>query len=344
MAGISGEDLLYIVDEGSGYPNEQWAAIKGNLAAEGTRMLVLGNPTIPSGPYFDAFHKDGELYNLVHISAFDTPNVIEGRVVIPGLASKRWVDDCLKEWGEDHFEYQVRVLGNFPGQGSDTVIPLAWVEEAKKRFAMLAPARNQVDIGVDVARFGDDDSVIAVRRGATAWVAERVNGFDGNAVAGRVVAVLREQTRNGEKATVRVDEIGAGAAVVDALRSMRDRREIGEHIAIFGINVSESSDDEEQYHSLRDQLWFGLRMWLKDGAIRADKALEADLLSPKYGFDARGRRQVESKEKMKKRLGRSPDAGDAFCLACHTGSARIEAPEGTYEPMSRWEGVGGAGY
>ena len=107
---------------------------------------------------------------------------------------------------------------------------------------------------------------------------------------------------------VRVDVIGVGAGVADLLR-------YNNQVECVGVNVATSATIEE-YALLRDQVWFGLKKWLKDGgAIPSDPKLEAELVAPTYAFDLRGRIKVEPKEKIKERLRRSPDRADALALA-----------------------------
>lgn len=193
---------------------------------------------------------------------------------------------------------------------------------------------HSLDFGVDVARFGDDSSVGVGCRGNEAWIAFRVRGFDGNRVADEIVSAVGERRIGLERVCIRIDEIGCGAAVIDALRERKERSELDAGIRIFGVNVARSADNEDEYHSLRDQLWFGMNEWIKTGKLPNDAALKTELTSVQYLFDARGRRQVEAKERMKKRIGRSPDTADALALAVYRRNDDVSPV--SYSPGEGW--------
>lgn len=333
IAGLSGENILILVDEGSGYPDELWEPLFGNMAGGGL-LLTTGNPTRTSGPFYEAF-ANPEFWNLLHLSSENTPNVKHGRTVIPGLATREWVEERRLEWGEESAAYQVRVLGNFPTQAENAVIPMALAQAAEKR---LGDEDGPLHIGVDVARFGDDDSVIQPRRGHRAYDPIIVSGADTVAVVGKVASVARELRRSGERVFVKVDEIGVGAGVVDLLRSQH-----GADLTIIAVNVAEKAT-AEGFAKLRDQLWFACRDWLQEGgSIGEDPRLFSELVAPTYSFDAQGRQKVESKDEIKKRLRRSPDRADALCLAVYAhGALRLPAPQAT--SRSRWADSHGRGF
>lgn len=317
LQGLSGENLLAAVDEGSGFPDELWAPLFGNMQSGGS-LLTTGNPTRTSGPFFDAFAHP-ETWKLVHIDSENTPNARTGRIVIPGLATREAIDTNRIEWGEESAAYQVRVKGNFPTQADNAVVQLGLVLEAEKRWKH-APEDGELYIGVDVARFGDDESVIQPRRGTKALPPVTLQGMDTVQVAGKVRQVLRDLRRQGERPRINIDVIGVGAGVVDQLQNDEDLS-----ADVFGINVAESATSDG-YHLLRDQLWFGIADWLKEGgAIPEDPKLHSELVAPVYRFDVQGRRKVESKDDIKKRLKRSPDRADALALSILRSSGSAES-------------------
>ena len=132
MQGYSGADVLYLADEASGIADEILEAIEGNCAGGG-KIVLAGNPTRTSGRYFDIFHNPGK-WHPIHLNSELTPNVLEGRMVIPGLATRDWVEDMREQWGTESPLYQVHVLGNFPTQSENAVIGLGLVEAAKQRY------------------------------------------------------------------------------------------------------------------------------------------------------------------------------------------------------------------
>jgi phage terminase large subunit len=316
MAGLSGANILFLVDEGSGFPDDLWEPIFGNMAGGG-RLLTTGNPTRTSGPFYDAFSAP-EFWHLLHVNSNDTPNVRAGKTVIPGLATREWVEDRKREWGEDSAAYQVRVLGNFPTQADNAIIPIGLAHEAQEREV---PDGGALVLGVDVARFGDDESVIQPRRGLRAFPAVAVQGMDLMQLAGKVREVVTEHAGQGERPRLNIDEIGVGGGLVDILKSQHPGWDI------FGVNVAERAT-ADGFTKLRDQLWFSCRDWLKEGgSIPDDPKLFSELVAPTYSFDAQGRQKVESKDEIKKRLKRSPDRADALCLAVYSGRPTINLDE-----------------
>lgn len=320
MQGYSGPDVLYLADEASGITDEILEAIEGNCAGGG-KIVLAGNPTRTSGRYFDVFHNPGK-WHTIHLSSEATPNVIEGEMVIPGLATREWIEDMREQWGVDSPLYQVHVLGNFPTQSENAVIGLGLVEAARRRYPDRLPPPTV--FGVDVARFGDDDTVIQPVSGYLAHPAIPLSSMDGPTVAGRVMDTVERMAHG--PVTVNVDVIGVGASVYDHLKHSERAR--GLQITTVEVNVAEKAT-ADGYSKLRDQLWFAVRDWLRDGgALPEDSRLEAELVAPIYGFDTQGRAKVESKDDIKKRLGRSPDRADALALAVY------RAPQ-THRPARR---------
>jgi phage terminase large subunit len=314
IAGLSGDKLMFLVDEASGYPEDLFTAVFGNLAGGG-KVVLTGNPTQTSGSFFNAFHANADRWKPIHISSEETPNFHGGSV--PGLATPEWAAWAAGEWGIDSPLYDVRVRGEFPKQSSTAVIGLSVVTAALARWASVLVADGDVlEIGVDVARFGDDDSVIQPLRGAKAFEPIVVHGLDTVQVAGKVLEVVRRMRRSDrELPIVKVDVIGVGGGVADILRQSRE-------IVLVEVNVAERATEEAEYPNLRSELWFQMAKWLTTGAIPHDSKLEGELVAPVYSFDTQGRRKVESKDDIKKRLKRSPDRADALALAIFSEAPR----------------------
>lgn len=311
VGGHSGDELLFIIDEASGIEDEIFQAFKGNMAG-GARMIMYGNPTQASGEFYDAFHSKRHLWHGIHVSSAETPNVLENRIVIPGLATREWIEEQTEDWGGPGSPlYEIRLAGNFALQSTNAVIALGLIEAAPKRYEETE-GKGLLHIGVDVARFGDDDSVIQPRRGLKAYPPIVIHGYDGNQVAGEALKVAREMRTKGETPMVKVDGIGYGSSVVDNLSRFPDE------IDVVDVNVAEAASDEK-YGNLRAQVWFAIADWLKDGGAFApgQGKLEGELAAPLYKFDARNRLLVERKEDIKQRLRRSPDRADALALAIY---------------------------
>jgi hypothetical protein len=308
MQGLSGVNMLFILDEASGIPEPIFEAVEGNLAGGG-KIVMCSNPTSTSGTFYEAFHEKRDLWHPIHISSEESPNVKAGEVVIPGLATKEWVEERKQEWGEDSPLYQVRVRGNFPSQARNAIVTVAMVEAAVLAWEETK-AEGRLTVGVDVARFGDDDTVIQPVRGAKALAPVVMRSMDGPQVAGKVLEVCRGLVSPGETALVRVDTIGVGASVYDFLKYSKAKE-----VEVEAVNASTKATVEE-YELMRDQLWFGVAQWLKEGGtIPSDPRLEGELVAPTYSFNQRGKIKAEPKEEVKKRIRRSPDRADALALA-----------------------------
>lgn len=310
MAGISGANVLFIIDEASGVPESIFEAIEGNRAG-GARMAMFSNPTRTSGTFYDAFHKNHEFWKTFHVSSTDSPNVTGKEPSIPGLAVPEYIEEKRREWGEDSSLYAVRVLGNFSSQGDNSIVSLELLNSSLSRWADI-PEQGDLVLGVDVARFGDDETVIQPVRGLKALKPVVVQGLDVVNVVGKVIETARSLRGVHELVTVNVDVIGIGSGVADILRRTPWLR-------INDVNVSIPARNHQEYVNLRTELWFMMRAWLKDGGIPEDNKLEGDLVAPTYEFDVRGRYKVESKDEIKKRLNRSTDRADALCLAILKG-------------------------
>jgi hypothetical protein len=330
FAGISGEDLLFIVDEASGIAPEIYETIMGSAAGD-AKILLVGNPTRQAGPFFDAFHDSADLWHRLHISSEESPNVIAAERLIPGLATKKWLDERRADWGDGSPLYSVRVKGEWPSQAANAVIGIELVERATTGYdrAAFDTEPGKLVLGVDVARFGGDESVIFVVRGKVALPPIVRRGLDSIALANLVVQTAMTYWRDGDVPVANVDETGVGGGVVDQLRRMKG-------ITVNAINAGESPGDP-QYQRRRDELWFGIRDWLKDGGMLPnDPKLVGELVAVEYAFTPTGKIQVEGKDELRKRLGRSPDRADALALGVHksrqphaslTGWSELELPQ-----------------
>lgn len=309
--GFHAEHIMLIVDEASGVEQRIFDAGEGFLTSTGAKLMLIGNPTRLSGEFYNAFRSP--LYHKIHISAFDSPNIEAGEIVRPYLVTPGWVEEKSIQWGEESPLWYSRVLGEFPEQGDDTLIPLAWVEAAQHRWATAEPG-EPVELGVDVARFGSDTTIIILRRGIVAEVIAQLRGQDTMAVTGAVVQALHKTRAK----TAKVDVIGIGSGVVDRLKEQGHQ--------VQSMNAGEAAYDSERFINKRAEWYWGLRERFQAGdiAIPPDEELAAQISSIRYKFDSRGRIQIESKDEMKKRGLPSPDKADALVMAfARSGSAAL---------------------
>lgn len=299
--GWHGENMLVIVDEASGVHPAIFEAIQGALAGGVmVRLVYIGNPTRNTGDFAEAF-KD-PTFNKIHISAFDSPNVKANKLIIPGLATREWVDDMRAKYGETSDVYRVRVGGEFPKHESDTLIPIDLVAGAIDADRELYGEDEY--IGIDVARFGDAWSSFIYRKGNFAKVLEKVQGQDTMQIAGRGKRWLKEYP----KARARIDIIGIGAGVFDRLREQDDVAD-----RVEGVNTALPPIDRDDYVNVRIEAWDTTRLWLRD-AVLVPHEDWYQLCQPKVKIVSSGKQQLESKEDMRKRGIASPDVADGLAL------------------------------
>ena len=311
--GFHSPNMLIVVDEAEGVEETIYEAIESLMTSENCKLLLIGNPTTTSGGFRRAFYEDRELYRTVTISAMDSPNVKEGRVDIRGLVSRRWVEERKKVWGEENPIYQARVLGEFPDQGEDMLIPLSLLEAAVKREMPEPSATEPVILAVDVARFGSDKSVILRRRGTVVEEIDGYRGMDTMKLAGRVIDAMNRCDPD----EVVVDEVGIGAGVVDRLREQGYR--------VQGVNVGMAARDSDHFANLRAEGFWNLRQLFLEGGVEipSDNELVGQLAGLRYTFNSLGRVIIESKEDMRRRGAASPDKADAMMLAFLSSNRRV---------------------
>lgn len=319
MAGISGMDLLFIIDEASGVADPIFDTIEGNRAG-GARAVMFGNPTQQSGRFYEAFHDDRAFWRCIHVSSETTPNAVTGEIVVPGLATREYIDEMRLEWGEDSAWYQVRVKGEFPDAAEDAVIGLELVQGSSDGWREPRPDDGTLEVGVDVSRFGDDETVIFPRRGLFAGTPVVMHGTDTFQISEQVRALVRRLRIPSERPVVRVDGGGVGGGVVDQLRQRAE-------FEVVDANAAQSAGTDE-HSRLRDRLWFNLRDWLAAGGrVPKDRKLVQEMAAPTYAFDVKGRLKVETKDDIRAKLRpqRSPDRADALALAVLNRTAPASA-------------------
>lgn len=311
LQGFHSENLLFIIDEASGVLDVIFEVAEGALSTEGAWVVMAANPTRQSGYFFDSHHKMRGDWSALHWNGEDSPNV-----------SRAYVERMAKRYGINSPIYKVRVRGDFVS-APDGVISLDLCEAAKLREVAVNMAAPVV-WGVDVARFGDDSSALAKRRGNHQL--EHVRewwGKDTMQTAGLIKAEWDKTPEGARPRAINVDVIGIGAGVVDRLRELE--------LPVVGVNVAEAESVREvtgpkdetavSFHRLRDELWWKGREWLeaRDCHLLDDDDTIGELTTPIYGFTSSGAIKVESKDELKARGVKSPNRADAWLLTFHEG-------------------------
>lgn len=331
--GLHGKEVLIITDESPGISADIWDAIDGVAAGGRVRRVKLGNPTVPSGPFFDDFTRHRGMTKCITISAFDTPNLqnpVTGKPFtieelqalpadelennpVPYLVTRWWVLDKFIRWGPTNPRYQSRVLGEFPAQSEHAVFALSWIEQAKREPTDAERTRAEgcvIQVGIDVAGPGDDETTavarvngIVLKRGAWSEADPR----------GAVIRWLVE---------LRKFPYALGPVVVDIVGIGYN---FGLHLAdsgfeVYGFTAGGAAIDGEQFINTKAENFFRLRDMYREGYIShdegaADEEAMAQLSSLNYYETSRGKVMIEPKEEARKRGVSSPDRAEAEMMA-----------------------------
>lgn len=300
-----GRRIIVIMDEGSAIADKIYEVVEGAMTDENTEIiwLVFGNPTRGSGRFRELFGRLKHRWRTQHIDS----RTVEGTNKVQ---LQQWIED----YGEDSDFARVRVKGEFPRAGSMQFIPSDLVEAARKREPE-AKLHDPLILGCDIARFGDDETSLCIRRGRDAqsvpWITLR--GADTMQVAAKIME-LHNQYRFD---AIFVDGGGVGGGVIDRLRMMSYKNVIEVQ---FGASADKSlvtADNNISYANKRAEMYGSMRDWLKGGMIPDDPDLAGQLTGVEYGYvmrDGRDAILLEKKSDMKKRGLASPDRADALAL------------------------------
>jgi hypothetical protein len=305
----AGRRIIYSFDESAGIADSIFKESEGILSgSEDTEIiwLCLGNPTRTTTHFRTLFAggKNAHLWKSWHI---DTRTA--------RMSDKNQIQEWIDTYGIDSDFVRVRVLSQFPRAGSTQFISAEEVAGAAdpQRDAEVT-LYDPLVMGVDVARFGDDKSVIRFRRGRDARTvpALKFRGLDTMELAARVAEAYQRYKPD----AIFIDAGGQGAGVVDRCNYLK--------LPAIGIDFGSNPTRDMQslnsgvwYYNKRAEMWGQMRDWLPGGMIDDDKDLASDLPSVEYGYAAKGGRDcivLEKKEHMKKRGLASPDDGDALAL------------------------------
>lgn len=332
--GAHASHLLYILDEAKVIPAGRWDAAEGALATGDTYALAISTPGEPQGRFYD-IHSRKPGYEDWWVRHVTLDECIQA-----GRITQQFADQRARQWGENSAVYQNRVLGEFCESSEDCVIPLAWIEAANERWLQrihIDPNWNWIEgskqlqwpkwkwlihpddvdsLGVDIARSDlGDRTVIARRQGNTVTQLDRYAIADTQPIVGYVRNLLNRWN----SAYAIIDMIGIGSGPYDQLRA-----DFGRRAAPF--NASESADlkdrsGELEFSNKRSAAWWHFRELLDPAydsqiALPPDDLLTGDLSAPRRGkMTSAGKLTIESKDEIRKRLGRSTDDGDAVVMA-----------------------------
>lgn len=299
-----GKRIIILFDESSAISAKIWEVIEGALTDENTEIIwvAFGNPTQNTGRFRECFGK----FKHRWIGSQIDSRTVEG-------TNKKQIDKWIQDYGEDSDFVRIRVKGEFPRAGSMQFISSDIVEDARKRDP-VAYLHDPVVMGVDCARFGDDESVIVIRRGRDAcsipWV--KLRGQDTMTVAAKVMELAMIHKPD----AIFIDGGGVGGGVVDRLRQLKL------HIIEiqFGAKADRAVDTNDGpviYANKRAEMWGAMRSAMPGLSIPDDPDLADQLVGVQYGYTLKEGKDaiiLEKKKDMKKRGLASPDRADALAL------------------------------
>lgn len=315
--GVHDQYVLVIMDEAGGISKEIFTAADAITTNKFARILAIANPNDPSCYMAEVYKREMRLkpeersWNIIQFGAYDTPN-FTGEVVPVGVATRLvqvdWVEARKKEWGEDDPRFVARVLGEFPDVSDDGLFNMGRVMQSMEAYDTSEPDEGMpITIGVDVARYGSDSSVIVSNQEGYIRIHGRYQGLNGPELARKVGELAVELGA----VEIRIDAIGVGASVLDSIYNF-----VPPTISVVGIHGNAKSGDSTKWYNYRAAMYDQFAKAVADGRVYLpdDDELHNEIASIKYEY--RGSALlIESKENMRKRGIKSPDVLDAVIYA-----------------------------
>lgn len=326
FTGYHSPNQLVIFDQAAGITTPIWESAEGLMTSENCRWLAISNTALSESELANICIPERKTrfgkWHVIRIRASESPNVVAGRNIYPGLVSYDWVKRREDAWGKDDPLYKIFIEADFVQSSQMSVIPYRYILPA---FENEGEMGDTIEVGVDVARQGLDSTVLFARSGSKALEVRRLTGNNTMEVVGEIVRFKKDLEANYNLPVniIKIDVIGIGAGVYDRCL------ELDEPLPAVAINNSEKPVVEsERYLNLRAELaWtFRRRMELGEvgfkGVIVNDfdimEYLQQDINSMRYKISSNGRIQLWSKDDLRVLLGRSPDYWDACVMAFET--------------------------
>lgn len=319
LQGFHADDLLFIIDEASGVADDIFEPVLGALSTPGSRLLMCGNPTQLSGFFYDSHNKNRASYATFHVDGRNSERV-----------PQEFIDTIVRMYGEDSDVFRVRVAGEFPLQEDDIFIPLSLVESSIMTEYSPRKSPDSVHIGCDVARFGDDKTVIGYKVDEKVTFYKKRQGQDTMKTADDIIMLGQELVQRyklTDPIPVKVDDGGVGGGVVDRLRQVkRNDPERFWWLEVYPVKFGQRIK-HKYYHDSTTYMMAVVKHLLQpyddDGQKKPvelilpnDDDLVAQLSGRKYSLTDTSKIRIESKDAVKKRGQPSPDEADCVLLLC----------------------------
>jgi hypothetical protein len=331
LHGTHAKYFLVVIDEACGVPRALWDAastLTGNIHS---RTLAIGNPDDATTEFGNVCLRSSG-WNVIKVGAKDTPNFTGEPVskhLQDMLVSQAWYQDRLENWGADTALFKSKCDGEF-SEGADpyTVIPLNYIRSSYETDVLSS---GDACAGIDIGA-GNDRTVIVERRGGRLGRWQEFVDSDPMQTIGKLVHVLNDWNIT----HANVDNIGVGWALTGRLKELSKANnpsgQRAHNAYINGVNFGAGASEgtKDRFANKRAEVWWNGRENLRKGMWNLtglSKACQEELSAPRYKIlDSYGRVQVEAKEDVIKRLGRSPDQADALLLAFHQTQFAMSLP------------------
>lgn len=325
--GIHRRYVLALLDEACGVPEEIWTGVEAITTNIGCRILAIGNPDDRNTDFGKNFteQKTAHLWHRISIPASSTPNFTGEpvpRLLNEVLVSRDWVQERLDDWGEKDPRYISKVLAEFPEQSMSSLFSPSLVADAVDE-APKPSLYSVLRLGVDVARFGTDKTVVASYSGVTAQIEESWSGTDTVSSAHKVLQIAErlKEERKAPWVEIRVDAVGLGAGVVDTLNA-RATLLPDPWFTVYEMHGSAAppvnvGGSVYGFYNARAYWFEQVRQKMRNGSVKfidPDELITDDLKMVFYSIK-NGRLLIASKEDMRKEYGKSPDYADAIAYA-----------------------------
>lgn len=335
LAGLHADNVGFLLDETGMYPDSMFVTADAALAnadhdeqgkmrenrmPKRARILAVSNPERPSGIIYRAFSGDPELskrWKVMNITS-DPENPKRAKRV-----TKEWAQSVIDLYGRDHVYTKVNVLGEYPDSTTEMLLSEREIDEAMNRQYKPEDYRyKQQRLGIDVARGGSDSTILFRRQGMQAFMYQMISSDQFGPQVSAAALLQREQFGVNR---MYVDNTGGyGGSVIDFLRTDAT-------VDVIPVTYQQASIEPKKYNNIRTQMYVRMRDWVRNGgALPKCEILKAELLAPKLEYHGT-QFKLESKEAIRKRIGRSPDRADALAQTFYdveefAGTGVAEAP------------------
>lgn len=314
MQGFHEENMLIIVDEASGVEDAIMEAILATLSGKNNKLLMCANPTRTTGTFYDSHNRDRGMYKCHRVSSLDSART-----------NKENIASFIRKYGEHSNVVKVRVYGDFPAQEDDVFLPLPLIEQSVIN-ELDTEKIYKITMGVDVARYGDDETIIATNAGGDIDIPVVRHGQSLMTTVGDIVMqykrLIKEYPNYKGVITVNIDDTGLGGGVTDRLEEVKEEERL-RRLEIVPVNFGSKppqDGSEDRYQDISTYMWATLKKLMENREVRIvnDEELVAQLSVRKYSITSTGKIMLESKKAMKDRGIKSPDRGDAVVLSCYS--------------------------